>query len=137
MTRGMIDGPQGALATIRAGHGRPTPLVFLHADPGRSSQWHAVTTLVAPTHDTIAFDFRGASSSEPPRNRDYSIWTRAGDLAAIVAAFDLSDFVIITHSAAAAVALSYAADHDGIAGIDLVDPATDPRVMPSPPCQQK
>lgn len=44
-------------------------------------------------------------------------------------AFDLSDFVIIAHSAAAAVALSYAADHDGIAAIVLVDPATDPRVM--------
>ena len=46
-------------------------------------------------------------------------------------AFDLSDFVIIAHSAAAAVALSYAADHDGISGIVLVDPATDPRAMPS------
>ena len=130
MTRATIDGPQGALATVRAGHGRPTPLVFLHADPGRASQWHAVTILVAPSYDTVAFDFRGAGSSEPARNRDYSIWARAGDLAAIVTAFDLSDFVIVAHSAAAAVALSYAADHDGITGIVLVDPAKDPRAMP-------
>ena len=130
MTRAMIDGPQGALGTVRAGHGRPTPLVFLHADPGRASHWHAVTTLVAPSHDTVAFDFRGAGSSEPACNRDYSLRARAGDLVAIVTAFDLSDFVIIAHSAAVAVALSYAADHDGISGILLVDPATDPGAMP-------
>jgi pimeloyl-ACP methyl ester carboxylesterase len=105
--------------------------VFLHGDLGRASKWHAVGTLVAPSHDTVAFDFRGAGSSELARNPDYSTSVRAGDPSASVTAFDLSDFVIIADSSAAAVVLSFAPDHDGISGILLVDPATDRRDISS------
>lgn len=131
MSKLMIDGPQGKLSTLRTGHGRDRPLVFLHADPGRASQWAAVVARLAPNHDTVIFDFRGAGNSAPARNGDYSIAGRADDLAAAVQAFGLTDFVIVAHSAAAAVALDYAGANPGsVAGIVMVDPATDPRAMP-------
>jgi pimeloyl-ACP methyl ester carboxylesterase len=130
MMQRMIEGPQGKLGLLQTNQGTGIPLVFLHADPGRASQWIAVIGLLQADHPIIALDFRGAGASAPARDDDYSLSGRADDVDAVVKALGLKRFVIVAHSGGAAVALTYAADHAGVAGIFMVDPATDPRGMP-------
>ena len=136
MKPSVIQGPQGPLATFRMnngkGRGQTLPLLFVHADPGRATQWQAVMTLMAKTHDMTAFDFRGSGASAPPADGDYSHAGRAADIAAVVDAFQLKRFVLVAHSAGAAVALNYAASNGArVAGILMVDPVTDPRALPA------
>lgn len=134
MTPSTINGPQGPLVAFHASSGKAKelPLVFVHADPGRATQWEAVMALLAKTHDMTAFDFRGSGASAPPADGDFSYAGRAADIAAVVDTFHIKRFVIVAHSAGAAVALNYAAANGGrVAGIVMVDPATDPRAMPA------
>ncbi len=134
MNPSTIQGPQGQLVALRinSAKGRGLPLVFVHADPGRASQWEAVMALMADTHDMTAFDFRGSGASAPPADGDYSYAGRAADIAAVVDALHIMRFVIVAHSAGAAVALTYAAANSGrVAGIVMVDPLTDPRALPA------
>ena len=134
MTPSTVNGPQGSLVAFhtRSGKAKGLPLIFVHADPGRATQWKSVMTLMAKTHDMTAFDFRGSGASAPPADGDYSYAGRAADIAAVVDAFELKRFVIVAHSAGAAVALTYAAANGGrVAGIVMVDPVTDPRAMPA------
>ena len=132
MTQITIDGPQGNLATLRSASPGAPALVFLHADPGRASQWMAVIALLAPNFDSIAIDIRGAGASDPAADGDYGFDGRATDVAAAVVAYDLTRFVIVAHSSGAAVALAYAgANRDKVTGIVMVDPAIDPRAMPA------
>lgn len=131
MTELTVDGPQGSISTLRSGPPGSPLLVFLHADPGRASQWLPVMALLAPRYEGIALDFRGAGTSAPAADGDYSFDGRADDLAAVAAAHGLDRFVIVAHSSGAAVALAYAgANPDKVAGIVMVDPATDPHAMP-------
>lgn len=128
---GAISGPQGTIAVRKLGAGAALPLLFLHADSGLASQWTDVACAVANAHRTVAFDFRGSGQSAPARDGDYSYAGRAGDVAAVADALLPQRFVIVAHSGGAAVALEYAAMHaTRIAGLLLVDPPTDPRVMP-------
>ena len=134
MTPSTIQGPQGSLVASRknSGKAKGPPLVFVHADPGRATQWQAVMTLMAKTHDVTAFDFRGSGASAPPADGDYSYVGRAADIAAVVDALRIKRFVIVAHSGGAAVALAYAAANNAkVAGIVMVDPVTDPRAMPA------
>ena len=134
MTPSTVNGPQGPLVAFHTSSSKAKglPLVFVHADPGRATQWKSVMTLMAKTQDMTAFDFRGSGASAPPADGDYSYAGRAADIAAVVEAFGLERFVIVAHSAGAAVALTYAAANRGrVAGIVMVDPVTDPRAMPA------
>ncbi len=129
-----IQGPQGQLVALRINSAKVNglPLVFVHADPGRASQWEAVMASMADTHDMTAFDFRGSGASAPSADGDYSYAGRAADITAVVDALHIKRFVIVAHSAGAAVALTYAAANGGrVAGIVMVDPLTDPRAMPA------
>ena len=115
MTPSNVNGPQGPLVAFRNNSSKVKglPLIFVHADPGRATQWKSVMTLMAKTHDMTAFDFRGSGASAPPADGDYSYAGRAADIAAVVDAFELKRFVIVAHSAGAAVALTYAAANGG------------------------
>ena len=68
MTPSTIQGPQGTLVAFRNNSGKVKglPLVFVHADPGRATQWEAVMMLMAKTHDMTALDFRGSGACAPP-----------------------------------------------------------------------
>ena len=132
MTPTLIQGPQGQLNTYRLGAGDAgLPIIFVHADPGRATQWKEVMTSLAKKHDVVAFDSRGSGDSAPPINGDYSYEGRATDIGAVAEAYQIKRFVLVTHSAGAATALQYAAlNGDRVAGLMMVDPATDPRAMP-------
>lgn len=130
MTKSTIDGPEGKLAANRMGDGG-LPVLFLHGDSSRASQWDAVAAMVAEDREAVSFDFRGHGDSQPAANGDYSYDGRAEDVAAIADAFHLERFVIVAHSGGAGVALACATGNaDRVAGILMVDPATDPRALP-------
>ena len=128
----MIQGPQGQLATFKMGSGQALPLLFVHADPGRALQWKEAMDLVAKDRVVAAYDSRGAGESSPAADDDYSYEGRAADLGVVADSFKFKTFVIVAHSASAAVALAYAAQHsDRVVGIFMVDPVTDPRALPA------
>lgn len=133
MTPTLIQGPQGQLNTFRMGAGNAgLPVIFIHADPGRATQWKAVMTPLSKKHDVAAFDSRGSGDSAPPANGDYSYEGRAIDIGAVADAYQMKRFVLVAHSAGAATALQYAAlKSDRVAGLMMVEPATDPRAMPA------
>ena len=131
MKQSTIQGPQGHIAALHNDKADSLPLLFVHADPGSAAQWVPVMTRLANSHTVAAFDFRGAGSSAPAANDDYSYEGRAADVDAVVNALSLTKFVIVSHSAGSAVALAYAAKHGNkVKGIYMVDPVTDPRVRP-------
>lgn len=127
-----ITGQQGALSVIEAGTAGELPLLFLHADCGRATQWQGVLDTMAGERKVYALDFRGNGASEPAANGDYGYGGRVEDIASAVAALGLTRFGLVAHSGSAGAALDYAHAHeDAVAAIFLLDPATDPRLMPA------
>jgi pimeloyl-ACP methyl ester carboxylesterase len=131
MKTSTIAGPQGQLAGYEIKSGDGLPILFAHGDCSRASQWNRVMQLTAGGRDAVAFDFRGHGASAPAADADYSYDGRADDIGAIADAFGLKRFVLVAHSGGGGAALAYASSHgDRVAGILLVDPATDPRALP-------
>jgi pimeloyl-ACP methyl ester carboxylesterase len=131
MNQVKIIGPQGMLSTISSRNlGRPQVL-FIHADPGQASQWAPVIKTLGSDTDMVAFDARGAGSSDAARNDDYSYEARATDVEAVAKNAGFDRFFLVAHSAGSAVALRYAADHaDQVRGVYLLDPLLNPASLP-------
>ena len=131
MSEVKINGPQGKLTTISSkSPGRPQVL-FVHADPGQASQWVQVMKALGPDADMVAFDARGAGSSDAARNGEYSYGARATDIEAVAKSAGFDRFFLVAHSAGSAVALHYAADHaDLVRGIYMLDPLLNPASLP-------
>jgi pimeloyl-ACP methyl ester carboxylesterase len=126
-----VRGPQGELSAFDTGRGEGLPVLFLHADSGRATQWTQIAEQIGDERRAIALDFRGSGDSAPARDDDYSYAGRAADVASAADALALGHFVIVAHSGGAAVALEYAAQHpERVAGLLLVEPPTDPRAIP-------
>ncbi len=131
MKTSTIAGPQGQLAAYELKSGDGLPILFAHGDCSRASQWSRMMQLTAGGREAVAFDFRGHGASAPAADVDYGYDGRAADIGAVADAFGLTRFVLVAHSGGGGVALAYAASHgDRVAGILLVDPATDPRALP-------
>ena len=62
----MINTRQGQLAAYE--NGRGPPILFLHADSGRASQWFEIAERLGPDHRVVCFDFHGSGDSSPARN---------------------------------------------------------------------
>ena len=131
MKTSTIAGPQGRLATYDLKAGNGLPILFAHGDCSRASTWNRVMQLTVDGREVVAFDFRGHGASAPAADADYGYDGRAADIGAVADAFALKRFVLVAHSGGSGAALAYAAGHaDRVAGILLVDPATDPRALP-------
>jgi pimeloyl-ACP methyl ester carboxylesterase len=131
MKTSTIAGPQGRLATYDLKAGDGLPILFAHGDCSRASTWNRVMQLTVDGREGVAFDFRGHGASAPAANGDYGYDGRAADIGAVADAFGLKRFVLVAHSGGGGAALAYAAGHaDRVAGILMVDPATDPRALP-------
>ena len=132
MTPTFIETPQGRLALYERGQGDGLPVLFLHADSGRAAQWDEVLERIGAERPVIALNSRGSGASAEAKDGDYSYEGRAADIDAVAEARKLEHFVIVAHSGSGAAALIYAARNpDRVAGLFLLDPATDPRVIPS------
>jgi pimeloyl-ACP methyl ester carboxylesterase len=131
MTPTFIQAPQGRLALYEKARGKGLPILFLHADSGTAGQWTQVLDKIGADRLVLALDSRGSGESGEAADCDYSYDGRAADIDAVAHAKNLTDFVIVAHSGSGAAALLYAGKHrDRVAGIFLLDPATDPRVIP-------
>ena len=131
MTPSFIDAPEARLAVYETGNSQARPVLFLHADSGVAGQWAELLTMFAADYRAIALDSRGSGASGKAADGDYSYEGRSRDIAAVARAKELDRFVIVAHSGSGAAALLYAARHpDRVLGLFLLDPATDPRVLP-------
>ena len=129
---------------LDAHSGRP-PVVFLHAAAGDTTHFSAQLAHLRGTRRALALDFRGHGRSAPPRDGDYSIAALAADVARVADAMNLGRFVLVGHSMGGAAAVAYAGAHgDRLAGLLLLDPASDGRALPAelragswPPCARR
>jgi pimeloyl-ACP methyl ester carboxylesterase len=107
------------------------PIIFVHSLAGRASHWNAQLTHLRPDRRAVAFDLRGHGCSGIPENGDYSIAAMASDIGSVASALGLARFILIGHSSGGAVSIDYAASNPGqVAGLLLVDPASDARMIP-------
>lgn len=108
------------------------PVVFLHSAAGDASHFSAQLAHLRPERRAVAFDFRGHGRSAPPRDGDYSIAGLAADVEQVADRLALDRFVLVGHSMGGAAAVAYAGAHgDRLAGLVLLDPASDGRALPA------
>lgn len=111
---------------------RALPVVLAHSAGGSSDQWAAQLAHLRGTRRASALDFRGHGRSQPPADGDYSIAALGRDIARVADGLGLERFVLIGHSMGGAAALACAAAApQRVAGLLLLDPATDGRSMPA------
>jgi len=127
-----ITTAQGDLSILAQGEDGALPLLFLHADCGRATQWQGVLDRLGKTRKVYALDFHGNGDSAPAKNGDYSYAARVADIEAAVQALGLRRFGLVAHSGSVGAALDYAAAHSKqVTAIFLLDPAADPRAVPA------
>ena len=115
-----------------------TPVVFVHSAAGSTEHWTAqLAHLRGRGRRAIAIDLRGHGRSRPPADRDYSIAAMAGDVVSAADHLGLTRFVLVGHSMGGAVAVEVAGRHpQRVAGLLLLDPASDARAIPAEQAEQ-
>jgi pimeloyl-ACP methyl ester carboxylesterase len=126
-----IRGAAGALHVDDGGVGG-LPVVFVHSLAGNTTQWAAQLTPLRAARRAVALDLRGHGRSDPPSDGDYAVSSLAADVTAVADALGLERFVLVGHSMGGTVTIACAAAHaDRVAGLLLVDPNGDQRLLPT------
>lgn len=114
------------------------PVVFVHSAGGSTEHWTAqLAHLRAQGRRAIAIDLRGHGRSRPPADGDYSIAAMAGDVMAAADLLRLDRAVLVGHSMGGAVVAEAAGRHpERVAGLLLLDPASDARGIPAEQARQ-
>ena len=111
------------------GPASPLPVVFLHAAAGDGTHFAAQLQHVRRTRRALAVDLRGHGRSPPAAS--FAVEAAAGDVAAALDTRGVSRFVLVGHSWGGAVAVALAGAEPGrVAGLLLLDPASDGRLIP-------
>lgn len=130
----MIAGPVSELFVDDGGPGNSAsglPVVFIHSASGAGTHWADQLKHLRQTRRAIAIDLRGHGRSTMPTNGDFAIASMADDIGAVADQLGLDRFVLVGHSMGGFVAIAYAGAHpDRVAGLFLLDPASDGRMMP-------
>ena len=127
---GFVEGPQGPLFFDDGGAGG-TPVLLVHSAAGSTTQWAAQFAHLRGTRRAVALDVRGHGRSGPPRDGSYAMAGMAADVVSVADSLGIRRFVLVAHSLGAAVAIAAAAQAPGrVAGLLLLDPASDARTMP-------
>ncbi|MCP3105141.1 alpha/beta fold hydrolase [Myxococcus sp. K15C18031901] len=130
-----MKGPEGELYVDDGGHGG-IPVVFVHACAGSTAHWAAQLAHLRKHRRALALDLRGHGRSATPAREAWSIDDLASDVAAVVDGVGLERFVLVGHSLGGAVCAAYAGAHPSrVAGLLLVDPASDGRTIPAEQAQ--
>jgi len=110
--------------------GGGTPVLFVHSFAGDLTHWQAQLEHLKASRRAVAFDLSGHGRS-PAAQSSYSIDELAKDVAAVVDAERLGDFVLIGHSAGALIAAQYASMHPRrVRALGLVDAPPAPGAIP-------
>lgn len=108
-----INGPAGALRTLRGGQG--APLLLLHGHPQTHVMWHAVADELARVFTVVLMDLRGygdsARVSADPEHHAYSKRAMALDAVAVMRHHGFDRFQVLAHDRGARVAHRLAVDH--------------------------
>ena len=111
------------------GPASPLPVVFLHAAAGDGTHFAAQLQHLRRTRRALAVDLRGHGRSPPAAS--FAVEAAAGDVAAALAARGVTRFALVGHSWGGAVAVALAgAVPARVAGLLLLDPASDGRLIP-------
>src|SRR5512145_633879 len=125
-----VEGPGGRLFVDDQGTGG-IPVVFIHSSAGSTRHWEGQLAHLRPARRAIAIDVRGHGRSEAPRDGSYAVAAMGADVVAVADELGLERFILVGHSLGAAVAIAAAARiPDRVAGLLLLDPSTDARLMP-------
>jgi haloacetate dehalogenase len=108
-----VDGPSGALRTLRGGLG--APLLLLHGHPQTHVMWHRVASQLARRFTVVMMDLRGYGDSArvaaDAQHAAYSKRAMALDAVAVMGHYGFESFQVLAHDRGARVAHRLAADH--------------------------
>lgn len=105
------------------------PVVFLHSLAGNSAQWSPQLEHLRRSRRTLALDLPGHGKSPTPES--FRIPALASTVSGALDEWGIDRFVLVGHSAGAAVAIALAARRpDRVAGLLLLDPVGDQRRAP-------
>lgn len=131
----MIAGSAGDLFIDDGGPAEESgalPVIFVHSASGSTHHWSAQLKHLRQTRRAIALDLRGHGKSAQPANGDFAVAGMAEDIGSVADQLKLGRFVLVGHSMGGFVAIAYAGAHpERIAGLFLLDPASDGRSIPA------
>ena len=132
MTITTIEGPEGGLVCAATdGETWQPPVIFVHADCGRRSQWRHAVAHLSGKRGSVTFDRRGHGESDLPKSGEFDHAACCADIDAITNGLAMEKFVLVGHSGGGALAYTYAATRPAhVAGLLLVDPPVDASVTP-------
>ena len=121
----------GTLHADDGGVGDP-PIVFVHSAAGNGGQWAAQLAHVRRSRRAITVDLRGHGRSPVGAGAsDFDIPALARDVGATLDALGAGRVILVGHSLGGSVCVSLAgARPDRVAGLLLVDPSGDGRLVP-------
>ena len=104
------------LSYLDEGPQRDEAVLMLHGNPTWSFYYRNLIRALAPTMRCVAPDHIGMGLSAKPENYDYTLATRIGDIAALVASLDLKRVHLVVHDWGGAIGFGFAARHPGLIG---------------------
>jgi esterase len=96
-------------------------IVFLHGGGLNAHTWDVVCDVLHDEFRCLALDLRGHGDSEWHHEGDYSLPSYVADLEAVAGALGLRRFILVGMSLGGVVALNYAAQHQHLLGLVMVD----------------
>ena len=107
------------------------PVVFVHSAAGTTGHWSHQLEHLRASRRALAVDLRGHGRSAAPASPETTVEQFSEDIGAVADALGLERFVLVGHSFGGAVATAFAGRHpDRVAGLLLLDPASDGRLIP-------